>query len=206
MSTKVRAYVQVMANRHKSEFAIHGATIGAVSWSQFSQRKRFEVIADVGPMHNARVLDVGCGFGDLLSYLNGVDNAPAAYTGIDVVGEFVEEARLRHPGSRFEVADVVDLPDDPIYDYGLASGIFYLPGADWMEHVRETATKIFAICDKGVALNFLSQFSRRPDEVSYYADPGAVLNLLARHVSSHLVLRHDYLPNDFTVYLYKPDR
>jgi SAM-dependent methyltransferase len=209
MSAELRGYVDAMAERHKAEFAIHGPTIGAVGWSEASQRKRFEVIAELGPMHNTRVLDVGCGFGDFLSFLEGVANVPAAYTGIDVVPEFVDEARRRHPGARFDLGDVIDMPAGVVYDFAVASGIFYLPGADWadwMEHVRATASKMFAICDKGVALNFLSQFSPRPDEVSYYADPGAVLNLFGRYVSSHLVLRHDYLPNDFTVYLYKRDR
>jgi SAM-dependent methyltransferase len=205
VNVQLRTYVRIMAERHREEFAIHGPTIGAVSWSQASQHKRFEVLAGLGPMQNARVLDVGCGFGDFLSFLGAVDTIPASYTGIDVVSEFVDEARQRHPDATFSVADVVDIPDDPVYDYGVASGIFYLPGSDWMEHVRVTASKMFAICEKGVGLNFLSQFSRRPDGVSYYANPGAVLELLGRQVSNRLVLRHDYLPNDFTVYLYKPD-
>jgi SAM-dependent methyltransferase len=192
-----------MAERHRHELAAHGPSLGAVGWSLQSQRKRFEVLAELGPMANARVLDVGCGFGDFLAFLQEAGQIPASYAGIDVVAEFIDEARRRYPDACFNVADLIDLPGENIYDYCVASGIFYLPSSRWNKYVRETTLKMLAISEKGVAINFLSSFSRRPDGTSYYADPGAVLRLLGQHVCSRLVLRHDYLPNDFTIYLYK---
>jgi len=44
------------------------------------------------------VLDVGCGFGGLVDHL-----PECQYKGIDLVTEFIEEARSRHPGKLFEV-------------------------------------------------------------------------------------------------------
>ncbi|SRR6266851_1634502 len=203
MEAERRAYVRAMAERHRQELAAHGPSLPAVGWSPESLRKRFEVLSGVGLMTNARVLDVGCGFGDFLAFLREVGQVPAYYAGIDVVTEFIDEARRRHPDACFQVADLVDLSGENTYDYCLASGIFYLPSSDWQNYVRETALKMFELSDKGSAINFLSSFSRRPDATSYYADPGVVLSLLGQYVCRRLVLRHDYLPNDFTVYLYK---
>ena len=47
---------------------------------------------------DSSVLDVGCGFGSLVDHL-----PECQYTGIDLVTEFVEEARSRHPDRHFEV-------------------------------------------------------------------------------------------------------
>lgn len=51
-----------------------------------------------------RVLEVGCGEGDLLAAV-----APEAGIGVDFSAEMVALARARHPGLRFEVADAHDL-------------------------------------------------------------------------------------------------
>ncbi len=56
----------------------------------------------------ARLLDVGCGAGNLF------DGLPrtARLHGVDITPEMIEEARRRHPGGRFKVADAARLPFD----------------------------------------------------------------------------------------------
>jgi SAM-dependent methyltransferase len=54
----------------------------------------------------AKVLEIGCGTGDLLAALQ-----PAAGVGIDFSGEMVRRAAERHPGLRFLQADVHELED-----------------------------------------------------------------------------------------------
>jgi SAM-dependent methyltransferase len=51
-----------------------------------------------------RVLEVGCGFGDLLAALR-----PARGLGVDFSSEMIQRARARHPGLEFVLADVHDL-------------------------------------------------------------------------------------------------
>src|SRR5262249_47588031 len=51
-----------------------------------------------------RVLELGCGRGDLLASLE-----PAVGVGIDFSPSMIDQARLRHPELRFEVADAHDL-------------------------------------------------------------------------------------------------
>ncbi|HEY0557508.1 MAG TPA: glycosyltransferase [Thermoanaerobaculia bacterium] len=54
----------------------------------------------------ARVLEIGCGAGDLLAAL-----APATGVGVDLSPEMVRLAAERHPGLRFLQADAHELPD-----------------------------------------------------------------------------------------------
>src|SRR5436305_7966396 len=54
----------------------------------------------------ARVLEIGCGAGDLLAAL-----APAAGVGVDLSPGMVRLAAERHPGLRFLQADAHELPD-----------------------------------------------------------------------------------------------
>jgi SAM-dependent methyltransferase len=51
-----------------------------------------------------RVLEVGCGFGDLLAALK-----PARGVGVDFSAEMIQRARAKHPALEFSLADVHDL-------------------------------------------------------------------------------------------------
>ena len=61
---------------------------------------------------NARVLEIGCGQGDLLAALS-----PSRGVGIDVSQEMVALARSRHPACTFEVLAGEALNRDEVFDY-----------------------------------------------------------------------------------------
>src|SRR4051812_50192378 len=68
-----------------------------------SQEKRFEALLALGDLDGARLLDVGCGFGDFLTFLEGRGIRPE-YTGIDLCEPMIARCRERYPqpGPRFE--------------------------------------------------------------------------------------------------------
>lgn len=62
-----------------------------------------------------RVLELGCGAGDLLAALR-----PSRGLGLDFSPAMVEKARARHagePGLEFRVADAADLPEGEVFDH-----------------------------------------------------------------------------------------
>ena len=69
---------------------------------------------------NARVLEIGCSQGDLLSSLN-----PAYGVGIDFSETMIEQARARHPEHTFFVMDAheLDLGADTRFDYIILSDL-----------------------------------------------------------------------------------
>jgi SAM-dependent methyltransferase len=67
---------------------------------------------------NARVLEIGCGSGDLLAALR-----PSYGVGVDVSARMIERARGAHPGLRFEVGAGEDLDLGETFDYVVLSDL-----------------------------------------------------------------------------------
>ena len=66
----------------------------------------------------ARVLEVGCGLGDLLSSVK-----PARGVGVDFSATVVELARQRHPQLEFQVSDALEISGGEQFDYILLSDL-----------------------------------------------------------------------------------
>lgn len=182
----------------------YGAEPRAVDWgSAQSQALRFSILCAVGTLDGASVLDVGCGLGDLYGYLRTV-GVNVEYTGYDITPALLEAARIRFPEGRFLKRNIADLSETDLkagWDYVIASGIFYLRQQDPDAYLREMVGRLARLARRGVAFNTLS--ARAPDKsaAEYYAEPAMVLGACL-DLTSRVVLRHDYMPHDFTVYLY----
>jgi len=177
----------------------YGSSHRAVDWgSAESQATRFRVLLELGDWKTASILDVGCGTGHLAGYLSARHYA-GRYTGIDVLPGMVARARAAHPGLRFLAGDIVGKRAPWKADYVLASGIFTFSDLALM---RRTITAMFASCTRATAFNALSAWSKNRQRGELHADPLATLRF-CRGLSPKVALRHDYLPHDFTVYLYR---
>jgi SAM-dependent methyltransferase len=149
------------------------------------------------------VLDVGCGFGDFLAFLVEREIHPL-YTGLDVCEPMIERCEERFPpgAGRFLAGDVLEHEPDGPYDYVVASGLFGLESPGARERIVPTLERMFGWCRTGVAANFLSARYERPVDGRIYVDPAKALEA-ALAITSAVRLDHNYLPNDFTLYLYK---
>lgn len=94
---------------YREALATHGAGFAATLWrSEDAQRVRFDALEALLPLRDRRVIDIGCGQGDLLVHLRDRDRPPSAYVGLDAMPAMIEHARSRAlPDARFEVADVL---------------------------------------------------------------------------------------------------
>jgi SAM-dependent methyltransferase len=168
-----------------------------------SQEKRFEALLSLGDFDGSRVLDVGCGFGDFLGYLleRGIE---PVYTGLDICEPMIERSRERFEPSagRFIAGDALDWEPDEHYDYVVASGLFGLDSVGARERIRPTVERLFAHARVGAAMNFLSARSPRPAEGRIYVDPCKALEA-GLDLTPAARIDHSYLPNDFTLYLFK---
>jgi SAM-dependent methyltransferase len=168
-----------------------------------SQDKRFEALLQLGDFDGARVLDVGCGFGDFRAFLQerGID---AVYTGIDVCKPMIERCRERfdNDGAIFRVADVMEFDTTDTYDYVLASGLFGLDSEGARDRIVPTLERMFGWAQVGMASNFLSTRTPKPVDGRIYVDPTKALDVGLK-LTPAASLNHTYLPNDFTLCLYK---
>ena len=168
-----------------------------------SQEKRFEALIALGDLHGRTVLDVGCGFGDLLVYLRDHGIEPS-YTGLDLCEPMILRCRERFGAgtATFHVGDVLEWEPEEAPDYVVASGIFGLDSRDARARIRPTLRRMFEWARVGMACNFLSQRSLEPAENRVYVDPAEALEM-ALALTPAVRLDHAYLPNDFTIYLDK---
>lgn len=168
-----------------------------------SQEKRFEALLGLGEFHGRTILDVGCGFGDFLAFLQSRGIFPL-YAGIDLCAPMIARCRSRFDGAaaRFEVADVLEYEPSEMPHYVVASGIFGLDAPGARERIRPTIARMFGWAREGLALNFLSGRSDDPAEGRVYVEPAEALEI-AFSLTPAVRLDHGYLPNDFTLHLDK---
>ena len=169
-----------------------------------SQQLRFAAAARLGDFHGARVLDMGCGFGDLLAWLQARGIRPA-YTGVDICMPMIERCRERFaglPDAQFELGDALNWSAGKSFDYVVASGIFGYASSDAQKRVRPTLEHLFAQSRIGLAVNFLSARSANRSPARLYLNPSDALQY-ALHLTPAVQLDHTYMPNDFTLCLYR---
>ena len=187
-------------------FRLHVRLFGndwrALGWySRHTQFKRFAVLCEIGELSQCRILDVGCGLGDLYGYLRG-EGIKIDYTGYDLLPEMVERAQRRYPEARFLVRDVLQEWDEEPFDYILSSGAFNIDFGSNASAIQQLLRIMIQHSRRGVAINFLSTKDTAQDPIFYHYDPQVWLNY-SRTLCSRVELREDYLPNDFTLYLYR---
>ncbi|HET6611212.1 MAG TPA: class I SAM-dependent methyltransferase [Kofleriaceae bacterium] len=204
------AYAEQVQRFYRSEVDRHGYNHKGLGYRrQESQVRRFEVLADIGTLHRCRILDVGAGLGDFLAYLYRRGVVPD-YTGLELCEHLVAGSEQRFSTGalgryRFIAGDILDLSVDAPFDYVIASGIFGLHTTETRARVAPTLKRMVALSTRGVAVNFLSANATAHAERSEYLRPADLLEI-AWGLTPAVTLRHDYLPNDFTLYLYRQRR
>ena len=145
-----------------------------------------------------RILDVGCGLGDLWGLLEAC-GIEADYTGVDLLEPMVAEARARHPGVDFRCCDVfADCGFEPeSFDVVFASGAFNLNLGNNEAFLASALPRLLELSRDVVVFNLLRRHDDDDPRYFYY-EPDAVLPLLAEH-DGHVELLDDYLPSDFTI-------
>ena len=172
----------------------HGPTYAAVdAGSQYSHQRRLKVLSDFIPDTHHTILDVGCGLGHFIDY--GKNWRKESYLGIDIVPEMVEAARKRRPGWHFEVGDISEPKQAWSADYVVASGLFQFGKQAF---IKQVLWYMWCLCRKGIAANFL----RHGNSDENVRHPEAILRF-GFWLTTWATLHADYLPNDFTLYLYK---
>lgn len=165
-----------------------------------SQRTKFEVMSQISNLSGKRVLDVGCGLADYAIFLR-ERFTDVTYVGIDISESMTNEARLLHPDLDLRRLNILE--DDPgRFDIVTANGIFYLLREDGRELMRELIEKMFSFATEAVAFTSLSLWARDREPQEFYADP---LDTVAycKSLTPWVVLRHDYHPRDFSIYMYR---
>jgi SAM-dependent methyltransferase len=189
------------AQLYNSRFEQFGRDIRTVGWgSEADQRLRFEVLLRGFDPAGKTVLDVGCGLGALVPFLQ-ERCGDFRYLGIDVAERLVADARAAHggPGREFLVGDLFSLELPPA-DLVLLSGALSLKSEGIEDYARRTLERMFGLAREAACLNFLSKYVDYELEKNQHYQPETVFGW-AKQVARKVNLIHDYPLYEFTIQL-----
>lgn len=174
--------------------------------SKESQNRRLAILTQVGDLNNKSILDFGCGTASLADYLDSKGIKPKKYTGVDIVTDFFEHAKRKHPTSSFLHPD--ELGNEK-FDYVFVSGVFNNRRNKNRKFYQETIKSLFQRSVEGIAFNMMSTYVDYKDENLFYEKPERAFTYLKKHITPYVILRHDYLvkpdsiPFEFAIFAYQ---
>ncbi len=175
-----------------------------VGWrSKRRQDLRFKIVSQIDDLNHNSVLDLGCGLGALGEFFQ-KQEIQVDYTGYEIGGRMVNMAKNLRPYLRIKEVDILEDDVQERFDWILSSGVFNLRLNDNRAFLEKMLARSFEICELGVGVNMLSTYVDYQDVELYYARPEEVF-ALAKTMTRRVALRYDYMPYEFTVYLYKTD-
>lgn len=179
---------------YKKAHEKHNTSAKALHWvSTYSQEKRFEVLISFikEELSNSTLIDVGCGYGHLITYLNNKDIKPKAYVGIDCEDFMIEINKKKYPDYDFFVLDILE-DELPKVDYYFCSGAMnILP----KKYVFRFIKKCYEASNKGFVFNFITNsfFRTSKKEIIDYC----------KTFNPNIELKENYLKYDFSIFIKK---
>jgi SAM-dependent methyltransferase len=193
---------------YKKLYNNHGYSPKSLGCSKGKQFLRFHQLTTDWDMNGVSILDVGCGFGDFIKYLDFQGIANYSYTGIDIMEEFIAEGRKRYSADNvsFLHGDFLDHDFEDNYDYAIASGTFNLKmdGVDGYDYIYKNMTKMFALSTRAVSIDFISNKVDYAHGHNFNSSPEKILSM-AYTLSRNVLLKNTYFPFEFSITIYKDD-
>jgi 2-polyprenyl-3-methyl-5-hydroxy-6-metoxy-1,4-benzoquinol methylase len=132
------------------------------------------------------VLDVGCGMGDLIDFLQLREASIGSYLGIDLVGSFIDLCRLEYlPPCEFRKANFISRSFAPAERFNLVvnMGVLVSRVVSYEAYVEHCIAKMIALSSKYVLFNLITsvdtslgnyQNAHRLGQITYLPKPRLV--------------------------------
>jgi len=180
-----------------------------VDWnSKEGQYLRFEQLCNVIDTSAFSVLDYGCGYAELVNYLNKKYNTAFSYCGFDISELMIDEASLMFKDN--SSVNFVSKLDNLKYDYVVGSGLFNVKlelatNNGWLDYIHNTLIELDNLSLKGFSFNALTSYSDEDykKDYLYYSDPCHLFDFCKKHFSRNVALLHDYDLYEFTIVVKK---
>lgn len=193
----------------------HGTNPRGVGWpNELETNIRYDrmlrVMDELYGVNHPSLLDVGCGYGGLIDYIQ-KKKLQVNYTGLDALGDMIEEAAQLHPNENFYQGDLLDMYDRiGTFDYVVCNGILTLKNDNdldtMMQFTKTLIRQMFHCCRIGIAFNIVSTYVEWYGSKNFYRNPLEILAFCLSELSHHVKLDHSYRIQDYTVYVYRDNK
>lgn len=201
---------ETLRQHYSQKFAEHGASSEGVDWGSneanllLRYKKMLDVLRD--PSSTPTLLDVGCGYGGLLTYA-AEQNIELQYTGIDVSQNMIEWAQANQATGTFIVGDFIEHDFATQFDYVVCNGILTqkleTAGLAMDQFAAQLIRKMFALCKVGIAFNVMTTKVNYFSNNLYYRNPAELFSWCLSEISSHLRLDHSYPLYEYTLQIFR---
>ena len=101
MTSNFKSDIDALAKHYGELVKQHGDAAESAQYAdRATQERRMEVLCEIGVTKDSKVLDFGCGTGQMLSFLKRSIGFEGEYVGYDISPEAIEFARGAHPAGR----------------------------------------------------------------------------------------------------------
>jgi SAM-dependent methyltransferase len=176
-------------------------------YAEFRYRVMLEVVRD-SRARNISLLDFGCGASHLYEYLLKHDLGNFEYAGLDLSAKFLELSRRKFPANTYYDVDILEQPFDlPSFDYVILNGVFNskltMSFEEMFTYFQRIVIAAFAKARIGIAFNVMSKQVEWERNDLFHLPFDRLADFLAKDVSRHFLIRHDYGLYEYTTYVYK---
>lgn len=145
---------------YDSRVDLYGYDPRSVGWKSTEQQMlRFKKLLEFTTCRSMSVMDLGCGFADLLDYLDNRKMNPSSYVGIEISQNMIEFAIARYenrPAASFIKSNFMSY-DPTDTDIIFASGsLNYVTEIDKYFYLDLFLRKYASVCRKGLFFNLLT--------------------------------------------------
>lgn len=190
---------QATNERYNKRLASKGKAAFILGWGKsYYQIKRFDDLLHAiraEELINKTILDIGCGFGDLYTFLMKKKIKLKKYIGIDINENFINIAKNKIPEGSFSVRDLVlDPYRRPVCDIGVILGVINFKQKNHQQYAYEFIKKSFEAVKETLVVNVISDVHNKDynrESFIYYYKPADWLEL-AQKITPFCSLVHDY--------------
>jgi SAM-dependent methyltransferase len=193
-----------IVERYSARFRQYGVDIRTLNAGKGNKLAiQHEIHASVADLQGKTILDIGCGLASFYEFLR-ARSLSVRYVGYDIVEPFIEVNRERFPEAHFEVRDVSRDGIGHGADYAIMCQVFNNKYSSISndEVVKESIAKAFDAVTGGVSIDLRTDYVNYREDHLHYFSPEDLFRF-AKSLTPFVRLRHDYLPFDFTLMLYK---
>ena len=191
------------AELYNKRFEEYGNDIKTVGWgSEKDQFLRFDVLfRNINPT-GKRILDVGCGLGHIINYLDKKTEGKYDYTGIDIAQKLISEAKKNHDSKnrKFHNSDIFSVEGD--FDIIVMSGALSHKRKGIMDYSFKSLKKMFEMTNEFVCVNFLSKYVDFELDKNQHYFPEDIFRETKKYCKK-INLINDYPLYEFTIQLKK---
>ena len=216
MKNIIEQITQETIERYNKRYNKMGYDVRTLGWgSEEQQIYRFYQTFMMGiDFNNKTIIDIGCGFGDYLKFLNENSIKYKKYIGYDINPNLIFKAKEIYKNRKnviFEEKNILQQEEKNIADIGVMLGLlnFNLKNRfDNYKYSEQMIKKAFDLVNEVLIVDFLSSQltdSYPKEDFVFYHEPEKILQY-ALTLSNNVILKHNYKPipqKEFMLFIFK---